>query len=97
MTINCGSRERRPGEPGAPGPAQRGANEPRALEDPAVGKIGAFVGTYALTSLLPRIGLADTSVIVGCVAVVGALVTVVTLPEPKGQSLESIVDEQLPR
>lgn len=62
----------------------------------AAGKIGAFVGTYALTSLLPRIGLADTSVIVGCVAVVGALVTVVTLPEPKGQGLESIVDEQLP-
>jgi MFS family permease len=57
------------------------------------GKIGAFVGTYALTSLLPRIGLADTSAIVGFVALLGALVTFTTLPEPKGQSLESFTEE----
>jgi PHS family inorganic phosphate transporter-like MFS transporter len=31
----------------------------------ASGKIGAFVGTYALTSRLPRIGLGDTSALVG--------------------------------
>jgi PHS family inorganic phosphate transporter-like MFS transporter len=59
----------------------------------ASGKIGAFVGTYALTSLLPRIGLADTSAIVGFIAVVGAIVTVTTLPEPKGQSLEELTEE----
>jgi PHS family inorganic phosphate transporter-like MFS transporter len=58
----------------------------------ASGKIGAFVGTYALTSLLPRIGLADTSAIVGFVAVLGAVVSVTTLPEPKGQSLEELTE-----
>jgi PHS family inorganic phosphate transporter-like MFS transporter len=59
----------------------------------ASGKVGAFVGTYALTSLLPRIGLADTSAIVGFVAVAGAVITVTTLPEPKGQSLEELTEE----
>ncbi len=58
----------------------------------ASGKIGAFVGTYALTSLLPRIGLGDTSAIVGFVALIGAVVTISTLPEPKGQSLEEITE-----
>jgi MFS transporter, PHS family, inorganic phosphate transporter len=58
----------------------------------ASGKISAFVGTYALTNLLPRIGLADTSAIVGLVAVLGAVVTVTTLPEPKGQSLEELTE-----
>ncbi len=41
----------------------------------AAGKIGAFIGTYALTSLLPRIGLGDTSAIVGVIALAGAIVT----------------------
>jgi nitrate/nitrite transporter NarK len=59
----------------------------------ASGKIGAFVGTYALTSLLPRIGFADTSAIVGFVALIGAVVTITTLPEPKGQSLEELTEE----
>ncbi len=59
----------------------------------ASGKMGAFVGTYALTSLLPRIGLADTSAIVGGVALVGAVVTLALLPEPKGQSLEALTEE----
>ena len=59
----------------------------------ASGKIGAFVGTYALTSLLPRIGLADMSAIVGFVAVLGAVVTVTTLLEPKGQSLDELTEE----
>ena len=59
----------------------------------ASGKIGAFVGTYALTSLLPRIGFADTSAIVGFVALFGAIVTITTLPEPKGQSLEELTEE----
>jgi MFS transporter, PHS family, inorganic phosphate transporter len=64
----------------------------------AAGKIGAFVGTYALTSLLPRIGLADTSGIVGFIALVGAVITLTMLPEPKGQSLESLTEagENLP-
>lgn len=59
----------------------------------AAGKVGAFVGTCALTSLLPRIGLGDTSLIVAMVALLGAVVTISTLPEPKGQSLEDITEE----
>jgi PHS family inorganic phosphate transporter-like MFS transporter len=62
----------------------------------AAGKIGAFVGTYALTSLLPRIGLGQTSAIVGFVALIGAVVTITMLPEPKGQSLEALTEEQDP-
>jgi MFS transporter, PHS family, inorganic phosphate transporter len=62
----------------------------------ASGKIGAFVGTYALTSLLPRIGLNHTSAIVGFVALIGAVVTWTMLPEPKGQSLESLTEEERP-
>jgi PHS family inorganic phosphate transporter-like MFS transporter len=59
----------------------------------AAGKIGAFVGTYALTSLLPRIGLGETSAIVGVVALIGAVVTITLLPEPTGQSLESLTED----
>jgi sugar transport protein len=56
----------------------------------ASGKIGAFIGTYALTALLPAIGLADTSALVAGVWVLGLLATVTLLPEPKGLSLEAI-------
>jgi MFS family permease len=56
----------------------------------AAGKIGAFVGTYALTSLLPAIGLARTSALVAGAAVLGLLVTVSLLPEPRGVSLEEL-------
>ena len=59
----------------------------------ASGKVGAFVGTYALTSLLPRIGFVDTSAIVGFLALIGAVVTITTLPEPRGQSLEELTEE----
>ena len=58
----------------------------------AAGKIGAFVGTYALTALLPAIGLAQTSSIVVGVSLLGLLVTVALLPEPKGSSLEELTE-----
>lgn len=58
----------------------------------AAGKIGAFAGTYALTALLPAIGLGATSAIVAGVSVLGLLVTVALLPEPKGESLEGIAE-----
>jgi MFS transporter, PHS family, inorganic phosphate transporter len=54
----------------------------------AAGKIGAFIGTYALTWLLPAIGLGRTSAIVAGVAFLGLVATVTMLPEPKGSSLE---------
>jgi len=58
----------------------------------AAGKVGAFIGTYALTALLPAIGLSQTSALVAGVAVLGLLVTVTLLPEPKGQSLEELTE-----
>jgi MFS transporter, PHS family, inorganic phosphate transporter len=58
----------------------------------AAGKIGAFAGTYALTALLPVIGFARTSAIVAGVCVLGLLVTVTLLPEPKGLSLEELTE-----
>jgi MFS family permease len=63
----------------------------------AAGKIGAFVGTYALTTLLPVIGLGRTSAIVALVCLLGALATLALLPEPKGQSLETLTEAPLPR
>jgi MFS family permease len=58
----------------------------------AAGKIGAFIGTYALTSLLPAVGLARTSGLIAVVAVLGLLITVTLLPEPKGMSLEDLTE-----
>lgn len=61
----------------------------------AAGKIGAFTGTYTLTALLPAIGLGKTSAIVAGVCILGLLVTVVLLPEPKGISLEELTEGRL--
>ncbi len=56
----------------------------------ASGKIGAFIGTYALTALLPVAGFARVSALVAGISIVGALLTVGLLPEPKGISLEEL-------
>ncbi|HEY7279069.1 MAG TPA: MFS transporter [Trebonia sp.] len=61
----------------------------------ASGKLGAFIGTYALTALLPAIGLGRTSGIVAGVAVFGLLATVTLLPEPKGMSLEKLTETRM--
>src|SRR5947208_2096167 len=55
-------------------------------------KLGAFIGTYALTPLLPAIGFGKTSAIVAGVSLAGLLVTVTLLPEPKGISLEELTE-----
>jgi MFS transporter, PHS family, inorganic phosphate transporter len=62
----------------------------------AAGKIGAFVGTYALTALLPVVGLGATSALVAGVSVLGLLVTVALLPEPRGFSLEELTENRFP-
>jgi MFS transporter, PHS family, inorganic phosphate transporter len=62
----------------------------------AAGKIGAFIGTYALTALLPAIGLSRTSALVAGVAVLGLLATLTLLPEPKGRSLEELTENPFP-
>jgi hypothetical protein len=63
----------------------------------AAGKIGAFTGTYALTALLPAVGLGKVSALVAAVSVLGLLVTVTLLPEPKGASLEQLTETPFPR
>jgi MFS family permease len=62
----------------------------------AAGKIGAFIGAYALSALLPAIGLSQTSAIVAGVSVLGLLVTMALLPEPKGASLEDLTEKRFP-
>jgi MFS family permease len=58
----------------------------------AAGKIGAFIGAYALTALLPVMGLGKVSALVAAVCVLGLLVTVTLLPEPKEASLEQLTE-----
>jgi PHS family inorganic phosphate transporter-like MFS transporter len=58
----------------------------------ASGKLGAFIGTYALTSLLPRIGLGAISGMVAGICLLGALVSLM-LPEPKHRSLEDLTEQ----
>jgi MFS transporter, PHS family, inorganic phosphate transporter len=58
----------------------------------AAGKIGAFIGTYVLTSLLSASGLGYVFLLVAIVAIVGAAITLLLLPEPKGKSLEELTE-----
>jgi hypothetical protein len=58
--------------------------------------MGAFIGTYALTALLPVVGLSKVSALVAAVSVLGLLVTVMLLPEPKGASLEQLTETPFP-
>jgi nitrate/nitrite transporter NarK len=58
----------------------------------AAGKIGAFIGTYTLTALLPVIGFRQIGAIVAGVSLLGLLLTVTLLPEPKGISLEELTE-----
>jgi MFS family permease len=62
----------------------------------ASGKLGAFAGTYALTTLLPAIGLSQTSALLAGVSLLGLLATATLLPEPKGISLEQLTETPSP-
>jgi hypothetical protein len=46
--------------------------------------------------LLPEIGLGKTSSLVAGVSLLGLLVTVTLLPEPKGSSLEDFTENRFP-
>ena len=58
----------------------------------AAGKIGAFIGAYVLTALLPATGLGKVSALVAVMSLLGLLVTITLLPEPKGVSLEQLTE-----
>jgi MFS transporter, PHS family, inorganic phosphate transporter len=62
----------------------------------AAGKIGAFIGTYALSAMLPVVGLSKTCSLVAGVSVLGLVATLALLPEPKGASLEEFTENRHP-
>jgi MFS family permease len=59
----------------------------------AAGKIGAFVGAYMFPYLLNlSTGIRGAEIVAGCVSFAGLLLTIVTLPEPNGKSLEELTE-----
>jgi MFS transporter, PHS family, inorganic phosphate transporter len=58
------------------------------------GKLGAFVGAFLFPDFLAvTLGLNRAMLIAGIVAAAGMLLTIATLPEPKGMSLEELEKE----
>jgi len=58
------------------------------------GKLGAFAGAFLFPDFLSvTLGLNRAMLIAGIVAAVGMLLTIFTLPEPKGMSLEEIEEK----
>lgn len=62
----------------------------------SLGKIGAFVGAFVFPYLLGSVHIAGAMGFAAIVSVLGLLLTIFTLPEPNGRSLEEISgDHQL--
>ncbi|HLI60408.1 MAG TPA: MFS transporter [Solirubrobacteraceae bacterium] len=59
----------------------------------AMGKMGAFAGTYLFTDMLSAWGIRGAEGVAAGVALLGLIVTAALLPEPKGKSLEQIEHE----
>ena len=60
------------------------------------GKLGAFLGAFLFPDFLnSSFGIRGAEIIAGIVALVGMLLTIVTLPEPRGKTLEQLEDEAL--
>lgn len=58
------------------------------------GKLGAFIGAFLYPVFLASsLGIRGALVIAGVVAVAGAVITALLLPEPKGRSLEDLSEE----
>ncbi|MHB1740626.1 MAG: MFS transporter, partial [Actinomycetes bacterium] len=62
----------------------------------AGGKIGAFLGALFVPHLLKAFGITGVMGVMGAVSAIGILLTVLALPEPKGQSLEEASAEVEP-
>lgn len=63
----------------------------------AVGKLGAFLGTFFFPLLLKSIGLAKTELVVSAVCLAGLVMTYYLIPETKGKTLEEISDDVVAR
>ncbi|HTT91442.1 MAG TPA: MFS transporter [Acidimicrobiales bacterium] len=58
------------------------------------GKLGAFAGAFLFPDFLASsIGLPGAMTIAGVVAAIGLMLTAVTLPEPRGKSLEELSEQ----
>ncbi|MDA8283290.1 MAG: MFS transporter, partial [Actinomycetota bacterium] len=62
----------------------------------ACGKLGAFLGALLVPHLLTSVGISGVMGIMAAVSVVGIGLTLVALPEPKGQTLEAAAGEIKP-
>ncbi len=63
------------------------------------GKMGAFVGAFLFPDMLASsLGVRGAEIVAGVVAAAGMLLTIATLPEPKGKTLEELsADAYAPR
>jgi PHS family inorganic phosphate transporter-like MFS transporter len=60
------------------------------------GKIGAFAGAFLFPDMLASsMGIRGAEIVSGVVAAAGLLLTVATLPEPRGKSLEQLEEDAL--
>ncbi len=59
----------------------------------AAGKFGAFLGAFFVPHLLKSYGITGVMGVMATVSVLGVLLTLVALPEPKGQTLEEASGE----
>lgn len=62
----------------------------------ASGKAGAMVGSFGFAALVKAVGLKTTLYIMGAINMVGLLITLFCIPEPKGKSLEELSGETKP-
>lgn len=56
----------------------------------SLGKVGAFIGAFAFPYLLASVHLAGAMGFAAIVSILGLVLTIFTLPEPNGRSLEEI-------
>jgi MFS transporter, PHS family, inorganic phosphate transporter len=60
------------------------------------GKMGAFAGAYLFPDMLASsLGIRGAETIAGVVAILGMLLTMAVLPEPKGKSLEELSEKAM--
>jgi PHS family inorganic phosphate transporter-like MFS transporter len=59
----------------------------------AAGKFGAFLGALFVPHLLKAVGISGVMGVMAGVSAIGIVLTLVALPEPKGQTLELASDE----
>jgi MFS family permease len=62
----------------------------------AAGKLGAFLGALAVPHLLKMVHLQGVMAIMAGISLIGALLTLATLPEPNQMSLEAASKDELP-